>query len=143
MPWPWSSPEWHRRHGDWRVGNYYTLRHPSLLGTCHRTQFYTDYPSSPWSRLLTRDDVDIDMDFAYRIQELVVVHYIQGQRHHCMQGRNRHCIKYVAAKSYYYPDEDSDPVVFWTNLQRGRALWCVPIGNPRQWNRRMRVDLVN
>ena len=73
------------------VGNYYNLGHPSLVGTRFRTQFYSDYPGSPWSRRLKRDDVDIDMNAYYRIHELVVVYN--------MIGRRRRYIKYVAAKS--------------------------------------------
>ena len=92
---------------QWRIGDRFTLRYVNHRFFRHR--FWSDYPGSPDSELVTANDLHIPLDSTFCIESLVTAYNL---RHQCW---------YIAAKTQHG---------VWTNIQMGDEWWAVPAREP-------------
>ena len=92
---------------DWKIGDWFTLRyvnHPTF-----RHRFWSDYPGSSNSELVTEELFFIPLESKFRIESLATAY------------SNRRQCWYVAAKTQHG---------VWTNIKAGDAWWAVPATEP-------------
>ena len=93
--------------GDWKVGDWFTLRYVNHDRFRHR--FWTSHPGSPDSQLVTVQSQRIPLEDRFRVESLATAYYVP---HQCW---------YIAAKTQHG---------VWTNIQAGTAMWAVPCSEP-------------
>ena len=91
----------------WSVGDWFTLRYLNHRRFRHR--FWSDYPGSPDSQLVTADAFSVPLEGAFRVENLAKAWNVY------------HGVWYIAAKTQYG---------VWTNIQAGSTPWALRAAEP-------------